>query len=143
MPADGSERPRWAEASATTLENEHVALRPVSAADRAALHAIAMDPQIWQYFVSRVDTDEQFEAFFDAMIADHAERRRAVFCVHDKASSRLCGSMSFGNMSRRSAPGDRLVLARRRLPWPRNQPVGEIPAAGACLRGPRGGACGV
>jgi RimJ/RimL family protein N-acetyltransferase len=99
MPADGSERPRWAEASATTLENEHVALRPVSAADRAALHAIAMDPQIWQYFVSRVDTDEQFEAFFDAMIADHAERRRAVFCVHDKASSRLCGSMSFGNMS--------------------------------------------
>ena len=37
----------WAQLAATDLENEHVLLRPVRPADRAALHAIAMDPEIW------------------------------------------------------------------------------------------------
>lgn len=87
----------WAELA--ELENEHVLLRPVREQDRAALHAIAMDPQIWRYFVLRIDSDDDFNAFFDLGLADQAAGRRVVYCITDKSSGRAAGSMSFCNMS--------------------------------------------
>jgi RimJ/RimL family protein N-acetyltransferase len=89
----------WAEVAATSLENEHVALRPVRPADRAPLHAIAMDPQIWRYFVARIETDADFDAFFDAGIADQEAGRRVVYHITDKRTGRAAGSMSFCNMA--------------------------------------------
>ena len=89
----------WAELAATRLENEHLLLRPLTAEDRPGIQAIAMDPDIWTYFVSRVDTDEDFDAFFAAMLADQAAGRRVVFNIMDRASGRTAGSMSYGNMS--------------------------------------------
>src|SRR5215469_304670 len=83
----------------TELENEHVLLRPVREQDRAALHAIAMDSQIWRYFVTRIESDEDFNAFFDLGLADQAAGRRVVYCITDKQSGRMAGSMSFCNMS--------------------------------------------
>src|SRR5262249_23010855 len=98
----------WAALAATTLENEHVRLRPITPADRADLHAIAMDPQIWRYFVTLVETDADFDAFFDATLDDHRAGRRAVFHITDKHSDitdkhsdRTAGSMSFGNLAER------------------------------------------
>jgi RimJ/RimL family protein N-acetyltransferase len=87
----------WAELA--ELENEHVLLRPVREQDRAALHAIAMDPQIWRYFVLRISSDADFNAFFDLGLADQAAGRRIVYCITDKRSGRAVGSMSFCNMS--------------------------------------------
>ena len=87
----------WAELA--ELENEHVLLRPVREQDRAALHAIAMDPQIWRYFVLRISSDADFNAFFDLGLADQAAGRRVVYCITDKSSGRAAGSMSFCNMS--------------------------------------------
>ena len=90
----------WTDAlAAAHLENEATALRGVSEADREPIRAVAMDPHIWRYFVSRVQTDEDFTAFFDAMLADHAAGRRAVFVVEDKRTGRVAGSTSFGNLS--------------------------------------------
>jgi RimJ/RimL family protein N-acetyltransferase len=89
----------WAEMAAVPLENEHVLLRPVRPQDRASLHAIAMDPQIWRYFVIRIETDADFDAFFDAGIADHQAGRRVVYHITDKLSDRVAGSMSFGNIA--------------------------------------------
>jgi RimJ/RimL family protein N-acetyltransferase len=89
----------WADIAATTLENEHVLLRPVREADRAALREIAMDPQIWRYFVIRVDTDTDFDAFFDAGLADQEAGRRIVYYIGEKSSGRAAGSMSFFNMA--------------------------------------------
>src|SRR2546430_17206877 len=86
------------------------------------IREIAMDPDIWRYFVSRVDTDEDFTAFFDAMLADHAAGRRVVFVVTDKRSGRTAGSMSFGNLSepdRRPEIGR--APRRRALPRPGGQ----------------------
>ncbi|HZN18868.1 MAG TPA: GNAT family N-acetyltransferase [Micromonosporaceae bacterium] len=93
----------WAETAATTLENEHVLLRPITPEDRGSIHAIAMDPDIWRYFVTMVSTEEEFEAFFDATLADHAAGRRAVYHITDKRSGRTAGSMSFGNLAERDA----------------------------------------
>ncbi|OPG03914.1 GNAT family N-acetyltransferase [Streptomyces sp. GKU 895] len=91
--------PTWWDKAATTLENQNVRLRPIDAGDRDALHAIAMDPHIWRYFVSRVDSDEDFHAFFDATLADHRAGRRAVFVITDKGTGRTAGSMSYGNIA--------------------------------------------
>jgi RimJ/RimL family protein N-acetyltransferase len=90
----------WADIAATTLENDHVLLRPVRESDRAGLREIALDPAIWRYFVIRVDTDADFDAlFFDAGLADQEAGRRIVYHITDKSSGRAAGSMSIFNMA--------------------------------------------
>jgi RimJ/RimL family protein N-acetyltransferase len=89
----------WAEESAVVLDNGVVRLRPIEAADQEDIRAIAMDSDIWRYFVSMVTDDASFEAFFDAMLADHAQHRRVVFHITDLASGRTAGSMSYGNIA--------------------------------------------
>lgn len=89
----------WTEHAAAVLENDRVRLTPITEADREGIRAVAMDPDIWRYFVAAVETDADFEGFFDANLADHAAGRRTVFTLTDKDSGRIAGSMSFGNMA--------------------------------------------
>jgi RimJ/RimL family protein N-acetyltransferase len=89
----------WADIAATRLENAHVLLRPVREPDRASLHAIAMDPEVWRYFVARIETDADFDAFFDASLTDQEAGRRVVYHITDKRIGRAAGSMSFCNMA--------------------------------------------
>jgi RimJ/RimL family protein N-acetyltransferase len=91
----------WSTAAPARLEDERVVLYPVTEADREGLREIALDPVIWRYFVSRVDTSADFDGLFDGMLADHAQGRRAVFVVEDKLAGRLAGSTSFGNLAER------------------------------------------
>lgn len=93
----------WAQTAARTLDNDHVRVRPIAPSDREALHAVAMDPDIWRYFVSLVETDADYHAWFDASLADHDAGRRVVFVIVDKASGRTAGSMSFGNLAEADA----------------------------------------
>ncbi|MFI9029289.1 GNAT family N-acetyltransferase [Streptomyces sp. NPDC053560] len=93
----------WAQNAAVVLENEHVLLRPVTEADREAVRAVAMDPDIWRYFVSAVETDADFEKFFDTCLADQAAGRRVVHIITDKATGRVAGSMSYGNIAEADA----------------------------------------
>lgn len=94
---------RWAELAATTLENEHVRLRPIVPEDRPALHALAMDPDIWRYFSARVETTTDLEAYFDEFfataIADQEAGRRVAYHITDKRANRAAGSMSLGSMA--------------------------------------------
>jgi RimJ/RimL family protein N-acetyltransferase len=85
----------WAQIGAVRLENEHVLLRPVRPEDRAALHGIAMDPGIWRYFVLRIDTDADFDAFFDLGLRDQEAGTRVVYLIEDKLTGEAAGSMSF------------------------------------------------
>lgn len=90
----------WADTVASArLQNTTTTLRPVCEADRESVRAVAMDEHIWRYFVSRVDSDEDFAGFFDTMLADHVVGRRAVFVVEDRTTGRIAGSMSYGNLS--------------------------------------------
>lgn len=88
----------WKTKASATLENEHVLLRPIRADDKEAIRALAHDSHIWRYFVFRVSNDDEFEAFFNAMLTDQESGTRAVFVVIDKSSGKIAGSMSFGNM---------------------------------------------
>jgi RimJ/RimL family protein N-acetyltransferase len=89
----------WAELAAARLENDRALLRPITEADRAPLREVALDPDIWRYFVCRVETGEDFDRFFDTTLADHGAGRRAVFHITDKRTGRAAGSMSYGNLS--------------------------------------------
>ncbi|WP_326851784.1 GNAT family protein [Actinocrinis sp.] len=81
------------------LENEHVELHPISQDDREPIRKIAFDHRIWTYFVSRVETDADFEKFFDAMLADQGSGKRAVYVIVDKGTGQTAGSSSYGNLS--------------------------------------------
>jgi RimJ/RimL family protein N-acetyltransferase len=81
------------------LENEHVLLRPITPEDRDAQRDIAIDESIWQYFITLIRTDADFDAFFDAALEDQQAGRRVVFHILDKGSGQAAGSMSFGNLS--------------------------------------------
>jgi RimJ/RimL family protein N-acetyltransferase len=91
----------WAQAVADRLDNDRVLLRRVAETDREGVRAVAMQPSIWRYFVSMVETESDFEAFFDATLADAAAGTRVVYVVVDRASDRIAGSMSYGNLSER------------------------------------------
>ena len=91
----------WAEKAAVQLENEHLLLRPVRPEDRAELRTIAIDPRIWRYFVVRIETEDDFDAFFDLGIADQEAGRRVVYYIADKQTGTAAGSMSFGNIMER------------------------------------------
>jgi RimJ/RimL family protein N-acetyltransferase len=84
----------WSEKAATTLENEHVLLTPLSEADREGVRAVALDPEIWRYFTVVVGDDADFDAFFDSNLAEHTAGRRAVYVITDRKSGRIAGSMS-------------------------------------------------
>ncbi|MFD9637225.1 GNAT family N-acetyltransferase [Streptomyces violascens] len=89
----------WPDMAATTLENEYVQLRPIAPDDHASLHTIAMDPEIWRYTVYRIETDADFDAFFEGLLCEHLAGRRVVFHITDKRSGRAAGSMSFCNLA--------------------------------------------
>jgi RimJ/RimL family protein N-acetyltransferase len=99
----------WESVFSAELENERVQLRPLQPSDRAALAAIAFDPEIWRYFVSRIDSEADLDRFIETGLADIEARRRAVFVVIDRPSRRIAGSMCYGNL----APAD----ARLEIGW--------------------------
>ncbi|HEV2343211.1 MAG TPA: GNAT family protein [Actinocrinis sp.] len=89
----------WSQSASMLLENEHVELHPISQDDREPIRKIAFDHRIWTYFVSRVETDADFEKFFDAMLADQGSGKRAVYVIVDKGTGQTAGSSSYGNLS--------------------------------------------
>jgi RimJ/RimL family protein N-acetyltransferase len=89
----------WQSMFSTTMQNDRVRLRSLQASDRAALAAIAFDPEIWRYFVSRIDDEAGLDRFIETGLADIEARRRAVFVVIDKRSNNLAGSMCYGNLA--------------------------------------------
>jgi len=89
----------WEHIRDARLENEHVLLRRISDDDREQLRAIAFDPEIWRYFVSRVTTEAEFDQFMAEAIADTDAGRRIAFCVISKPDNRIVGSMSYGNLA--------------------------------------------
>ncbi len=91
----------WAQRAATPLENEHVLLRPIVEQDRTALRDLAMDAEIWRYFITLIETEAEFDADFDAALGDLAAGRRVPYAITDKGTGHVAGSMSIGNMAER------------------------------------------
>lgn len=89
----------WQSLLETTLENDRVLLRAVGLGDRDGFAAVALDPDIWRFFTSRIDNDADLDRFIALAIEDTRRCSRVVFAVVDKASGRIAGSMAYGNLA--------------------------------------------
>ena len=93
----------WAEKCATVLENEYVRLSTIDPAHREGLRAVAHAPDIWRYFTTAIHDDADFDTYFDALLDRHASGGHVVYVITDKASGRIAGSMSYGNLAEAEA----------------------------------------
>jgi len=75
------------------LENEHILLRPLQAADFPALLEFTQDASLWTYFTHDLSTLAGLETW----AAGHFSGDRLQFVVIDKQSGKLLGSTGFGN----------------------------------------------
>jgi RimJ/RimL family protein N-acetyltransferase len=89
----------WGAFEDLRLESEAVLLRPLTPADWDGVREIAFEPEIWEYFVFRIDSEDALRSFLDDAIRDTRAGSRAVFGIVEKSSGRLAGSMAFGNLA--------------------------------------------
>lgn len=89
----------WAGFEDLRLESPVVLLRPLSNQDWDALRAIAFEPEIWEHFVFKIDSDDALRGFLTDAVRDTHAGTRAVFGIVHKASGQLAGSMAFGNLA--------------------------------------------
>ena len=89
----------WNTLNQSTLENEYVKLRLLQADDKDELRKIVFDEDTWTYFVSRIETEADLDAFVENGLRDIENGTRYVYIVIDKATNRIAGSMCYGNLS--------------------------------------------
>jgi RimJ/RimL family protein N-acetyltransferase len=89
----------WAKLKDVVLMNDRVELRRVRLTDRASFERIALEPEIWQYFVARISTVDDLDEFLETAVADTLRGTRIVFAVTDRGSGRIVGSTAYGNLA--------------------------------------------
>jgi RimJ/RimL family protein N-acetyltransferase len=82
-----------------TLENNNVKLRFPVREDIPHLKRVFADSEIWKYTVSKVQTDEEIEGFYQDASAGLNDGSKFTFIIIDKASGRFAGTSSYGNIS--------------------------------------------
>ncbi|OGX89320.1 GNAT family N-acetyltransferase [Hymenobacter coccineus] len=80
------------------LENSRVRLRPLEAADFEALKAVAFDPELWRYTLSRADDVLSLAAYISAAEQARQAGQRYPFVIIDRATGELAGSTSYYNI---------------------------------------------
>ncbi len=90
---------QWDKLQTARLENGAVLLRPMSLEDRSQLRAIAFDPDIWRYFVTRVESENDLDQFIATALRDTKSAKRIVFSIIDKGAKQIVGSTAFGSIA--------------------------------------------
>lgn len=91
------------EASPVTLEGFHVRLEPLSIERHfEGLAAIGLDPDLWLWTLSTVETREDLRAYLDEAMREQAEGRSLPFATIDRESGRIAGCTRFGNIDRKN-----------------------------------------
>ncbi|CAM5365625.1 Putative ribosomal N-acetyltransferase YdaF [Streptomyces alboniger] len=93
----------WDKLAGVELANDRVTLRRVRVTDTEAFARIVYEPEIWRYFVQRIETPDDLQVFLETAIRDTLTGTRIVFAVIDNATGRIVGSTAYGNL----APADR------------------------------------
>lgn len=81
------------------LQTNKVLLRPVKEDDFDSFHSLAQDEEMWQYFTLNLADAEQLKQWMDAAFKDTAAGIRLPFTIIEKASNKIAGSMSIGNIA--------------------------------------------
>jgi RimJ/RimL family protein N-acetyltransferase len=80
------------------LENSRVRLRPLDTADFEELKAVAFEPAIWEFTITRADDALSLADYLAQAVHDRQAGRRYAFAIVDRASGRLAGSTSYYNV---------------------------------------------
>ncbi len=80
------------------LENRRVRLRPLETADFEALKAVAFDPDIWRYTLTRGDDAVSLAAYLATALHERQAGRRYPFAIIDRVTGDLAGSTSYYNV---------------------------------------------
>ncbi|MER6098218.1 GNAT family protein [Streptomyces sp. NPDC001728] len=89
----------WDRLAGLELANDRVTLRRVRITDIEAFADIVYEPDIWRYFVQRIETPDDLHTFMEAAIRDTLTGTRIVFAITDNATGRIVGSTAYGNLA--------------------------------------------
>lgn len=81
------------------LETDRVLLRPLTEADSETFLYLAQDEGMWQYFSLNLADKVQLHQWMNTAFHDWQVNTRRPFTIIDKASGRIAGSTSMGNIS--------------------------------------------
>ncbi len=82
------------------LETPKVLLRPIEEKDEADFLALAkQDEEMWEYFTLNLGDVPQLKQWMEMAFADKNAGTRRPFTIIDKASMRVAGSSSIGNIA--------------------------------------------
>lgn len=81
-----------------TLEGRYVRLEPLSQAHAAELARVALDPELWRWTPTQIETLEELDAYIDTAILLWRTGTALPFATIDASSGRAIGSTRFGNI---------------------------------------------
>src|ERR1700691_97420 len=93
-------RPAQAPMAQPTLTGAHVHLVPLSHDHVPALCEAGLDPEIWRWVPSSVDTIDGMHAFVTEALTERDAGRAIPFAQIDAVSGRVVGSTRFANIDR-------------------------------------------
>jgi RimJ/RimL family protein N-acetyltransferase len=81
------------------LETEKVILRPIAEDDYEDFLRLAQDKAMWEYFTLDLSDPPQLKQWMDMAFSDRAAGTRRPFTIIEKATNKIAGSSSIGNIS--------------------------------------------
>jgi RimJ/RimL family protein N-acetyltransferase len=99
-------RPTTIDLAPVTLEGRRVRMEPLDLAWHwEGLLAIGLDPELWRWTLTTVESPEDLRRYLESALADHAAGRALPFATRDVVSGRIAGCTRFGTID----PGNRRV----------------------------------
>ena len=81
------------------IENSRVRLRPLEISDFEALKAVAFDPELWQFTLTRADDAVSLAAYLRQAVEAREQGLRYPFAIIDRQTGELAGSTSYYNVA--------------------------------------------
>lgn len=81
------------------LENKRAQLRPLAAHDFEELQAVAFDPDLWKFTLTRGDDRISLAAYIAAAMQGREQQQRYPFLIVDKHTNQVAGSTSYYNIN--------------------------------------------
>ena len=82
-----------------SLEGKRIRLEPLDLAWHwEGLLAIGLDPDLWRWSLTAIESAEDLRAYLEAAVADRAVGRALPFATRDLASGRIAGTTRFGTI---------------------------------------------
>ena len=81
------------------LQTNKVLLRPIEENDFNFFFPLTQDEEAWKYFTLNLADRNHLRKWMDMAFADRAANTRRPFTIIEKATKKIAGSMSMGNIS--------------------------------------------